>query len=264
MQRSWLRPGRLITFCAAIAAPATAFAALTEAPLTNTSQIIAPGPGETLMAAVNFRYAGSQPDAAGPVNGITFTDIDPRGGIVGLNTGVGVDVQGIGTGPADDRSRSQNTAATISGPDDANLESIANTINYIGQSEISLIHLEGLATGQPGGDGLRVQIIGGDAGSGIQNWFGELTITANGTTVGTWHAGDDNDTTASIVTFDAVPNNQGVLDIELTVNNPPPPPGANGSFAGYGAMVVTLVPEPASAGLLALGGLLALRRRRPR
>ena len=241
-------------FCGAVALSAPAFGALTEAPLTNTSQVLVPTSSE-LRAAVNFRYPGSQPGAAGPVNGLTFEDIDPLAGPQGLVTGVTVDVSGAGG--TDDRSRAQNTAATISGTDDANLESIANTINFVGYNEVSVIEFVGLEANEL----VRVQIIGGDAGSGINNWLGDFTITANGATVGTWNAGDDNDTTASIVTFDTAADASQTLRIELAVNNPPQP-GSNGSFAGYGAIVVAAVPEPGAIGAMAIGASMLMRRRR--
>lgn len=238
---------------AAAFAPGVAMAAFVEAPLTNTSQILAPDPGDVL-AAVNFRYP-SQGDAAGPVHGITYQNVDPLAAATALTDGGTVDV--TGAGGESDRSRSQNTAATISGADDGNLESIVNSIGHVGYQETSTITFSNLGVAN---SPVTVQLTGGDEGSGVENWFGAFTIVANGTTVGTWNAGDDVSSTASVVTFDAVTDAAGDLVLALT-NTADPRPGSNGSFAGYGSALV-VVPEPSSLALLGLTGVTLLRRRR--
>lgn len=238
---------------AALLAPNAAEAAFGEAPLTNSSQILSPSPTD-LLAAVNFRYAG-QPDAAGTVHGITYENVDPLAGPTGLMTGATVDV--TGAGGDFDRARAQNTGATISGTDAANLQSIVNTIGYVGFQETSTITFTNLGVANTP---VVVQLTGGDAGGGLQNWFGDLTITANGVTVGTWNAGDDFDQSASVVTFDAVTDAGGGLVLDLT-NTAEPVAGSNGSFAGYGSALVA-VPEPGALALLGLAGLGFLRRRR--
>lgn len=250
------RSYRLLPLCAVLAAPGAAFAAFAEAPLTNTSQILAPANPGDVLAGVDFRYPG-QGNPGGTVSGIAFQEVNPLAGPTPLTGGGTVDL--TGAGGDDDRSRSQNSAPTISGADQAALEAIADTINFVGLGETTNLVFTGLPVSTP----VQVQLIGGDAGSGFQNWFGAFDITANGTAVNPgdpWNAADDVDTTASLATFDAVTDAAGGLTLSLT-NNRPIEPGSNGSFAGIGGAVVA-VPEPTSLAALALGGLLALRRRR--
>jgi len=136
------------------------------------------------------------------------------------------------------------------------LESIANTINFFNAGDVISTNLAGL----PANTRVQVQVIGGDAGAGFNNWLGDLEITANGNLIGLWDTvADDNLTTASLATFFAMTDAAGQLNLTFRETQPNPAP-----FAGIAGIVVTstLIPEPATLGLLGVAGLALLRRRR--
>jgi hypothetical protein len=236
-------------------APAPVFS---QAALINTAQILAPDATHTLLGAVNLIYPAAQAGVAAPgtVNGIAFQNIAwDNASPQALTQGGNVTVTPILGG----RQRFQQTAATISGPDEAVLESIANTINFLGAGEEVSVNFANL----PAGQGVRVQVIGGDNGTGIQNWLGDIEVTANGLIVGTWDIiADDNQTTASLATFLATTSATGALNLNFRQINSPP-----GQFAGIAGIIVTTapaaaVPEPATLSMLGLAALGLLRRRR--
>lgn len=233
----------------------------TQAALTSTAQILAPDAAfDTLAAAVNFRYSNQSGVAApGSVNGIDFQDIDWLGGTQALSQGGDITITTPG---GTERARFQNTAATISGADEGVLESIANTINYLGAGESTNISLTGL---EPNAD-MRIQIIAGDAGTSLGNWLGDFDVTVNGDST-VWDVVTDDDlTTASLLNVVGTTDAAGNLQITLDQINGPP-----GQFAGIAGLTVTqaaaAVPEPSSIALWSLIGVAGLigfhwRRRR--
>jgi len=213
-------------------------------PLTLTTQILAPDANYgQLAAAVNLKYSTQAGvAAAGSVNGISFQDIDWLGGTQALAQGGDITIALPG---GTERTRAQNTAGTISGPDEAVLESIANTINYLGAGETLTFDLTGLS---PNTDA-RVQLIGGD-----QGWFGDFQVLVNGDWALWDTVGDSDATTASLLT--AFGATDGAGDLEIVVNQ------VGGNYAGIAGLIVT-IPEPSTFGLTALGllGLLGWGRR---
>ena len=228
-----------------------------QAALTGTNQILPAGNGFNLAAALNFIYPGAQGGVAAPgtVNGIPFQNIAwDNGAAQALTAGGSVTITPV----LGARQRFQVTGSTISGPDEAVLESIANTINFLGANEQVSTNLAGLPANTP----VRVQVIGGDAGTGLNNWLGDLEVIVNGLVVGNWTViADDNQNTASLATFTATTNGSGQLNMTFRQINQPP-----GQFAGIAGLVVmtnvNTIPEPASLSMLGLGALALLRRRR--
>jgi hypothetical protein len=222
----------------ALCVPSVASAAFVQAPLTNSSQILTPGGGyPNLVAALNFRFA-SQATVSGSINGMTIQNFDWLGAPQALPGGGTLAI----TGFADDRSRFQNTAGTITGTgtSEAVLEAMANTIDYLGANETQTFSFSGL----PANRAVQVQFVGGDAASSFNNWNGKLDLVANGTPIGLWNAGTEpNDTDAKIATFDAITNGTGGLTITATQT-------VASNFAGIAGMFVVSVPEPGSATLL--------------
>jgi alpha-tubulin suppressor-like RCC1 family protein len=248
-------------------APPTVRADFLQADLTNTNQIL-PGPR---AVGANFIYPGAQSGVAAPgtVSSILFTDISWVGGTQAL--GGGVTVTPVMPDPSlfedwGERNRFQDTSTTISGPDAAILQSIADTINYIGIGETEHLVFAGLGANQL----VQVQLIGGDNGAFLGNWLGYFDITANAVPIGTWFAANDGDNTlATLATFTATTDAAGILDIALIeANNTPTGGEFEGAFAGIaGATISLVVPEPASVLLISIGAasiLFLFARRRSR
>jgi hypothetical protein len=230
--------------------------------LVQTNQILGPDASfDEVAAAINFRFSNQPAGAAGTVNGIDFEDVDwlaAEAGAVPLSQGGSVMVTtSFANGTA--RARNQNTAGTISGPDDTVLESVTNSIMFLGANESVTFDLTGLEPST----GVRVQLIGGDEGASLGNWLGDFDVLVNGQQVGLWSVvADDTAATASLATLLGTTDASGNLRITLNQINPPP-----GQFAGVGALIVTTaaptpIPEPATAAVLGLAGLAMLRRRR--
>ncbi len=232
--------------------------AFSQAALSNTAQVLGADASFGQGVAANFKYSNQSASVPGTVNGITFQDVDwllAGGGPQALGGGVAVQVVPSfvdGTG----RARAQNTAGTIFGAGETVLESVADTINFLNSGESEQFNFTGLHANRLS----RIQIIGGDDGTGQGNWLGDLEVSVNGNVLGLWTAiADDNRLTPSIATLFAMTNNLGQLNI--TVRNI----STGSPFAGIAAVVVSqaIVPEPATAtmGLMALSGLLLRRRR---
>jgi hypothetical protein len=241
---------------------APAAPAFSQSVLHSSAQIL--GADAQFMPGVgaNFRYSNQPAGVAGTVSGIAFQDVDwlaAGGSPQAIGGGVSVQVvPSFADGTA--RARSQVTAPTINGADELVLESIANTINFLGSGESEQINLTGLIPNRLS----RIQIIGGDAGTNFANWLGDFEVTVNGNVMGVWNiVADDNQATASLATIYAPTNALGQLNVTLRQLNAPP-----GQFAGIAGIAVSqaqaqpTIPEPASLGLLSLGALALLRRRR--
>jgi hypothetical protein len=213
-----------------------------------TVTTVAPNPSlfEDWANRARFQDTANTIGAPATVSGIPFQYIDWAGGTQPL--GGGVTVTPVAPSPSlfEDwvsRDRLQDTSTTISGPDAAVLQVIANSINYIGIGETEHLIFAGLGANQL----MRVQLIGGDKGSGLGNWAGYFDITANGNFIGTWHAANDGDNRqATLATFTAMSDGSGTLDVALIEANNVPVGG--GAFAGVGG--ATISPAFASTGLL--------------
>lgn len=248
--------------------------------LTNTNQIRTAsnnpffGAGNTQnLVGANFYYEpGRVPGGAvapgSSVNGVFFDNINLAGPTVppgpyaltanGVAASVLLNMPFDQTEPGPDRFL--NLGAI--GPDAATLNAVAHEMFYVSNTfttavshNIAEMTFSGLGTSR----GLYVQVIGGD-----ENWNGDIAVTANGTSVGTWlNVADGNVNNGSLFAFNTATNALGDLTLKFQL--------VTNDHAGISAILISgqgvsqgAVPEPTS--LLAwLGGGLALigsRRRR--
>jgi MYXO-CTERM domain-containing protein len=243
-----------------------------DATLTDTSQIRTAannpffGAGTTEnVAGVNFFYPAGGVAAGATVNGVGFDNIDmsgtnPASGPFTLTQNrPGVTLtQNMPWGGVDNGERNQD--AMLTGPDAATANAVAAEMFYVGFvgccHESASLTFAGLDPNQ----NLYVQVIGGD-----QGWNGDLNVTANGTLVGEWETVADGATdafgiglNASIYGFDTAADAGGSVTLSFAI--------ADGNFGAISGVVISgqVVPEPAALGLLGLGGLALLPRRRAR
>jgi hypothetical protein len=250
--------------------------------LNNTSQIRTEssnpffGAGSTQnLVGVNFYYepgrvAGGAVAAGASVNGVFFDNINlagptpPPGPFVLTANGVAASM--LLNMPFDqsgeDPDRFLNLGAV--GPDAGTLNAVAHEMFYLSNTfttafthNLAEVTFSGLGASR----GLYVQVIGGD-----ENWNGDIAVTANGTSIGTWlNVADNNVNNGSLFAFDTSTNASGDLTLNFRL--------INNNHAGISAIIIAgqgapsaAVPEPASATLFAAGamGLLGIvwRKRR--
>lgn len=243
-------------------------AELVDGPLTDTSQIRTATnspffPNQVDLVGVNFFYTNAQNDAntpggaaSGTVHGVGFDNIDldsesgspPPSGPFTLTQNQGGTMTAAWNFPLTTSQQDRQQSVTVTGADAAALQSVAGEIFYLGGANEHpnvTFTFSGLGASQP----LYVQIIGGDSG-----WTGDIAVTANGTSVGTWNeVADANANTASLYAFDTTSDTSGNLALSLA---------ALDHYSGVSGLIISTVPEPTTASLLALGALGLLRRRR--
>jgi len=211
---------------------------LMVAQLTHTSQI---NPrGLEVLGAANTIFA-TQP-TGGTVSGVPFDDA-----VWGTSTTLSTEATFLGTVAGG--IRTANTASTISGPDEAVLERIANGINFYSAATNGTLTFGNL----PATQRVEVQLITGDAASNFNNWAGVFdlsvidTVTSVWTSVGTFQAGTEpNNWDAQLATFDAFTDAAGNLQIYVDQI-------ISGQHAGVAGVAVYTIPEPSTLALWALG-----------
>ena len=268
-----MRTTKHILPLAAIALSASAHAAIVaNGSLTDSSQIrtatnnpFFTTPGQTDLVGVNFHYSGgnvnfqSTPDVpAGTVNGVAFDNIDMWNGNTSTAPAAGPHaLSANGAGPTLTVTSSatyndvRNQTTTIAGTDGANLQAVADEFYYFGTSDSrSPLTLSFANLGVAEGEALYVQLIGGAIfGNGAN-----INVSANGDSIGAWSVNTTTDE-ADLFGFDTVAGAGGSLELGLS----------GGNFPGIsGVIISTQIPEPSSVGLLSLGVLGVILRRRRR
>ncbi len=203
--------------------------------ITDTSQVATnPFPGADLRrVGVNFYYAPGG-DVATKLFGIGFDNINLTGGSppTGPFTLVAnlpaTTLQCTWTGGWNISNNERTQAPGISGTDAATLNAVAGEMFYLGTTEHNqvLMTFSGLGKSHE----VYAQVFGGDSG-----WLGDIAVTANGVSVGTWTTvADGNGGTASLFCFRAATDAAGTLALRFT---------AVGSYSGIGGLLLTeLVP----------------------
>ena len=223
--------------------------------LSDTTQVAdAPFSDEMARhAAVNFFYSPGG-DTAGTLHGIAFDNIalngspgPPAGPFALTANGDPIALTLNMPFTSDNTPRTQNVNAT--GPDATVLNVVAGEMFYIGGNNHATAQM--IFSGLWPDTETYVQLLGGDGG-----WNGDLLVLANNVEAGLWTTvADSSSSNASLFGFFATTDAQGQLAIDLSI--------AAGNYAGIGGVIVTQhVPEPTTLGLLALGGLALMRRRR--
>jgi len=217
--------------------------------LTHTSQI---NPnGRPVLGAANTIFTGQ--GTGGTVNGVQFDDA-----IWGTSTTLSTGVTFLGSVAGG--VRTANTAGTISGPDEAVLERIANGINFYNVGTNGTLTFGNLPRSRP----VFVQLITSDAASNFNNWGGVFdisiidTVTSMSTSIGRFQAGTEpNNYDAQLATFSAMTDAAGNLQIYVDQL-------LAGQHAGIAGVVVLGIPEPSTFLIWALGlmGLAGYARRR--
>jgi len=224
----------------------------------NSSQI-ATDPfdnGANRHVGVNFHYGG--PTVGTTFQGIGFDNIDltgspvPPAGPFTLNANAataGATLTLSFPFTSDNTQRTQN--AGIAGTDSATLNAVANEMFYLSTTNHpnALMMFAGLGANRD----VFVQVLGGDSG-----WNGDLQVTANGTPIDAdWTTvANGSGNTGSLYGFFADTDSSGQLQLDFSISA--------GNYAGIGGMMLTMVPEPSTFALAAIGllGLLACGRRK--
>jgi len=179
------------------------------------------------------------PDAAAGTPGATLSTV--------INQGVGRE---FGSDP---------TLLGFSGPDATEAEKLAFGGMYFQDSETATLTFA--FGGSYADTAVEVQMLGG-GGWARTDRTGELVMSVDGVELG----GLEDRGTPDLLTFLATTDNSGnlVIDIENALSdlNVTDPPGTQRRYTVLTGTIVTVVPEPATMSLLALGGLALIRRRR--
>jgi len=179
---------------------------------------------------------------AGTVNGVGFDNIDmsgtpPASGPHALSAnGAGPTLTLTANFTFND-SRAQRSTNTIVGTDAANLSAVADEFFYIGSADgHSPVTLAFASLGVNEGDELYVQLIGGDPG-----WSGNISVSTNGASMGTWTSvGDGDNTTASLFAFVTTAGAGGSLSLGLS--------GGLGGVAGVIISAESAIAPPSEGG----------------